>query len=91
MYTQEQLRAELEIGREGFTELMQCLQPHLETFDGGVAYFDGDSGVIVFKSWSEMFEKDGFTVHPVADAGWCDVPFNAMLDIVEILKDMNDE
>ena len=55
-----------------------------------ILYTDGDSGVLIFSSHSEIYEKEGVTISsPMSQ--WADISFYSMGVIQEILETFADD
>ena len=63
---------------------------HSEPYKCSVLYFDGDDGVVLFTSPSEIFDLKGFSTELI-DCSYCDVSLKHMSEILEILNDFEIE
>ena len=63
---------------------------HSEPYKCSVLYFDGDDGVVLFTSPSEIFDFKGFSTELI-DCSYCDVSLKHMSEILEILNDFESE
>ena len=63
---------------------------HSEPYKCSVLYFDGDDGVVLFTSPSEIFDFKGFSTELI-DCSYCDVSLKHMSEILEILNDFEIE
>lgn len=50
-----------------------------------ILFFDGDEGVALFTTNSEMFSEKGFKVSILG--GWCEMPYDFMSEFIDILDE----